>query len=74
MGNCYSIDHIAEDHTHTEILVTLRNHYRSTAFERSVIDFGGGGGGERLKHVLPDPNPRPKLPQWLENSVRMIVF
>ena len=48
MDNSYSIDHIAEDHTHTEILVTLRNHYRSTAFERSVIDYGGGGG---LKHV-----------------------
>ena len=41
MGNCYSFDHIAEDH------VTERNHNKSTTLERSVIDyFGGWGVGE----------------------------
>ena len=39
MGSCYSADHIAEDHRHTDITtVTPRNHNRSTALERSVKD------------------------------------
>ena len=38
---------------------TLKNHNRSTALKRSVIDFFLGGGGGGLKHVLLDPNPRP---------------
>ena len=38
MGNCYSTDHIAEAHIHTDITCNMRNHNRSTALERSVID------------------------------------
>ena len=33
--------------------VTVRNHNRSTALERSVLKYWGGGG---LKPVLRDPN------------------
>ena len=33
MGYCYLIGHIAEDHMHTDITLTLRNHNRSTALE-----------------------------------------
>ena len=37
MGNCYSSDHIAEGHIHTDITyVTQRNH---NALEQSVIDY-----------------------------------
>ena len=35
----------------------VKNHNRGTAFERSLIIYLGGGGG--LKHVCPDPAPRP---------------
>ena len=78
MGNCYSADHIAKDHIHTDItcnteesqqkyrLGTVSNRLlgrggggegaeRSTALERSVIDYWRG-----LKRVLLDPNPRPQ--------------
>ena len=40
MDNCYSVDHIAEDHI--LLGITLRNHNRSTALERSVIDYWWG--------------------------------
>ena len=37
--------------------VTVRNHNRSTALERSVLKYwGGGGGGGGLKPVLRIPN------------------
>ena len=42
MGKSYSTDHIAEDHIHTD---TTCNIDRSTALERSIIDYWGGGGG-----------------------------
>ena len=38
MGNFYSADHNAEDHIQT-YNAKLRNHNRSTALERSVIDY-----------------------------------
>ena len=50
MGNCYSGDHIAGDNIHRDITCDIGNHNRSTALERSVIDYWG------LKHVLLDPN------------------
>ena len=44
---------------HTDIIhVTLRNHKRSTALERSVIDYW------EVKHVSLDPKPRPLRQQW----------
>ena len=41
MDNCYSADDIAEDHTHTDITASLRNHNKNTALNRSVIDYWG---------------------------------
>ena len=38
MGNCYSADHIAEDHILTDITYNIEKKHRSTALERSVID------------------------------------
>ena len=51
MGNCFSIDHTAEDHN------------RNTALTQSVINRilerggEGGGGGGRLQHASPNPRP-----------------
>ena len=40
MGSCYSGDHIAGDHIHTDITrCNIDNHNRSTTLERSVIDY-----------------------------------
>ena len=46
MGNCYSADHIAEEHihTHTDNTCDTRKQNRSTTLERSVIENSGGGG------------------------------
>ena len=57
MGSCYSDDHIAGDHIHTDITTcNIEEHSRSTALERSVIDnWGGGREGERgggIKYVF----------------------
>ena len=61
MGSCNSGDQEAEYHcTRTYLHVTLRNHNRNTALERSVIDYWG------LKHALLAPNPRPLLLQWFQ--------
>ena len=47
MGNCYSDDHIAEDHIHTNItcnIEELQHKYRiGTVSNR--LPVGGGGGG-----------------------------
>ena len=54
MGSCYSCDHIAEDRIHTDITTcTIEEHNKSTALERSVIDYWGH------KYVLLNPNPHP---------------
>ena len=50
MGNSYFTDNIAENH------VTFKNHNGSTALERSVIDYWGGGG---RKHVFSGSKPLP---------------
>ena len=43
MGSWNSADHIAGDHIHTDIQrVALRNNSKSTALERSVIDYTRG--------------------------------
>ena len=42
MANCYSADHNAEDHIHTDITCTIREPQESTALERSVIDYWWG--------------------------------
>ena len=59
MGNCYSADHIDEDHIHTDIHVTCnieepQQKYRLGTVSNKLLGGGGGGGG--LKHVLLDPN------------------
>ena len=46
IGNCYSFEHIAEDHIHTEIACNIvepqqKYRHRSTALERPVIDYWG---------------------------------
>ena len=72
MGSCYSDDHIAEDHIHTNITCNVEEpqQNRSTTLERSVVDCCGWewrwGRGRGLKHVLLDPNPRRMLLQWFE--------
>ena len=48
MDNCYSADHIAEDHKHTDITCNIENHNRSAALERSVIDYILLWGGFKL--------------------------
>ena len=68
IGNCYSVIILLKTthtHTHTHINVTLKNHNRSTALERLVIDYWGGGGG--LKLVSLAPTRRPPLLQWFES-------
>ena len=47
MGSCYSGDHIAGDHIHTDkkyMCVTLRNHNRSTALVSNRLLRGGDWG------------------------------
>ena len=64
MGNCYSADHIAEDHIHTDITCNTeepQQKYRLGTVSNRLV---GGGGG--LKYVLLDPNPRPQLLQWFK--------
>ena len=59
MGNCYSINHIADDYRHTDIACNIEDHNKNIALERSVKDYKGGGGvggGGGLKHVLLDSN------------------
>ena len=42
MDNCYSADHTAEDHMHTDVTCKIvRNHNRSTALERSAVEYFG---------------------------------
>ena len=61
MGDCYSADHIAEDHIHTDITYKIeepQQMYRLGTVSNRLL----GG----LKHVLLDPNPDPKLLQWFK--------
>ena len=44
MGNCYSINHIADDYRHTDIACNIEDHNKNIALERSVKDYKGGGG------------------------------
>ena len=73
MKSSFSCDHIDGDHIHTDIKqVTLRNHTRSTALERSVMDYWGWEEGR--KHSLLDPNPRPLLLRSFERFGPHIGF
>ena len=44
MGNCYSADHIAEDHIHTDITCNIEEPQQKYRLGRSVIDYMGVGG------------------------------
>ena len=60
MGNCFSTDHSVEYHIHTDVTCItkeLQQKYRLGTVSNRLLGFGMGEGG--LKHVLPDPNPRP---------------
>ena len=63
MGNCYSIDHTAEDHIHIDITYTTKEQQQKYR-HRTVTNRLAGWG--LIKHVLPDPNLRPQLLQWFE--------
>ena len=55
--------------------VTIKNHNRSTALERSVLKYWGGGG--RASTGFTGTEPRPQLLSWLKTyscSVRVKVF
>ena len=48
MGNCYFMDHIAEDHTHTDITCTIEESQqkcRLGTVGNRLLGGGGGGGG-----------------------------
>ena len=55
IGNCYSADHIAEDHKHTDI--TCNTEEPQQKYRIGKVSYSILGGGD--KHVLPYPNPRP---------------
>ena len=58
MGNCYSVDHIAEDYIHTDITCSIEEPQQK--YRLVTVDNRFLGGGERgLKLVLLDSNPRP---------------
>ena len=42
MGNCYSIDHIADDHIHTGITYNIKESQQKYSLGRSVIDYWEG--------------------------------
>ena len=71
MGSCYSGDHTAEEHIHRVSGTTNR----CTALDRSVTDYGGGGGrggGLELNLVLLDPNLKPShLNRQIKHSGRL---
>ena len=55
MGNCYSIDYIAEYHIHTDLTCFIeepQQKYRLGTVSNRLLGVG-------LKLVLLDPNPRP---------------
>ena len=60
MGKCYLINHIAEDHIHTDIICNTEEPQQKFRLGTVSNRLLGVGGWEGLKHVLPaDPNPRP---------------
>ena len=54
MGNCYSADHTAEDHIHTDITRTIEEPQQKYSLGTVSNRLRGGA-----KHVLLDPNPCP---------------
>ena len=63
MGNCYSTDHVAEDHIHTDITCGIeepQQKYRlGTVSNRLLANVCVYGGCVGLTYVLPDSNPCP---------------
>ena len=45
MGNCYSTDHIAEDHLHTDITCNIEDPQQKNRLGTVSNGFLGGGGG-----------------------------
>ena len=48
MGNCYSVDYIAGDHTHTDITCNTeepQQKYRLGMVSNKLLGWGGGVGG-----------------------------
>ena len=41
MGSCYSADHIAEDHIHTDITCNIEEPQESAVLKRSIIEHFG---------------------------------
>ena len=58
MGTCYSADHIAEDHIHTDMTYNIEEPKQKFRLGTVSNHYWGRGGGRGLKHVLLDPNPR----------------
>ena len=52
MGNCYSTDHIAEDHIHTDIRCNIEEPQQKYRFGTAGNRLHGG----ELKHVSRDRN------------------
>ena len=52
MGSCHSIDHIAEDHVHTDVTCNIeesqQKYHLGTASNRFFFGGGGGVGGGGL--------------------------
>ena len=63
MGNCYSTDHIAEDHIHIDVTCNIDEPQQKYCLGTVRNRLLGKGG---LKYVLLDPNPHPQLLQWLK--------
>ena len=66
MGSCYSNDHIARDHIHTDIIThnieEPQQKYRPGKISNRLlagVGWGGRGWQGALKLVLLDPNPAP---------------
>ena len=59
MSNCYSGDHITEDHIHINITTCYTEEPQQTYRLGTVSNRSLGGGGGGVKDVLLDPNHRP---------------
>ena len=74
MDSCYSDEHIAGDHIHTDISRTCNTEepqqkYRLVAVSNGLLGLDGVAvrRGRGLEHVLMDPNHCPLLLQWFES-------
>ena len=67
MGSCYSGNHIAKDHIHTDITTCNteepQHKYRLGTISNRLLRCGGG---LKLHVILLDPNSGPLTRQWFE--------